>query len=1003
MLLRTSIAAFFTFTSAFFLSGCGQDNQDSRNDSRDAATASVELPESAEMRKGDGIFSQDYLFGTLDNGLRVIIVKTDYPDVVTIQTPMQTGSRNEVEEGKSGFAHFFEHMMFRGTENYSQEEYQAILKSIGADSNAYTSDDLTNYHITFTKPDLETVIKVEADRFQNLSYTEDQFRTEALAVKGEYLKNSANPVRQLLERQRELAYDTHTYQHTTMGFFEDIENMPEQFDYSHKFFQRWYRPDLATVILAGDVDPAETYKLVQKYWGSWEAAGEKPVDIPQEEGTKGPQYDHIKWPSPTQPWVAVSFRGPAFDPQKKDMAAIDLVSALYFSQTSDIYQDLVLDKQWVDSIGGYFPNRKDPGQLTVFAQLNDPSKGKEVTDAILETLKRARTELVDPDKLADTKSNLKYSFASQLDNSDAIGSTLASFGHFERTPVETINDTYRQYDAVTADDIRKYANKYFVDDTRVIVSLSGDESMAGMDDIASLDEMVASAEQEEPGADEPADAAEWNSGPHRDAIAEKSADKSGDAASFVEMQGNSDLVDVAWLFNTGAANDPNDQKGLATLTAMMVAQGGSEFHSISEINDALYPIAAGLSAQVGKEMTRFSGTVHRDNLAKWYAIASEQLLNPGWKEEDFSRVKTQLLNSIRTGLRDNNDEEFGKEALYEFIFEGEHPYGSLSQGHAQDIEALTLEDVKLFYSRFYTPENLTVGLAGGYPDSFRDQLQADIAALPQAGKSDITLPEVAAIDGHEAIIIQKDTQPVAVSFGFPIDVVRGDDDWVALWLVRSWLGEHRSSNSHLYQRIRSARGMNYGDYAYIEHFPGGMFTNMPPANVARQQQVFQVWLRPLRSNNDAHFATRVAMFELQKLIDEGMTKEEFEATRNFLDKYVAQLLGSQGRQLGYMLDSGYYGIGPFADYVRDGLARLTVEDVNRVIRAHLQTENIKYVFISKDAEDLKKRLVENQSSPMTYQAKQPEELLAEDKIIQDLDLKLEADKVRIVPADTMFE
>jgi zinc protease len=129
--------------------------------------------------------------------------------------------------------------------------------------------------------------------------------------------------------------------------------------------------------------------------------------------------------------------------------------------------------------------------------------------------------------------------------------------------------------------------------------------------------------------------------------------------------------------------------------------------------------------------------------------------------------------------------------------------------------------------------------------------------------------------------------------------------------------------SHLYQRIRELRGMNYGDYAYIEYFPHGMFQFQPDPNLGRQQQIFQMWLRPLRTNNDAHFATRAAMYELDKLVREGMTQEDFDATRNFLDKFASLLVKTQAARLGYQLDSVYYGIEPFADYVRKGLARLT--------------------------------------------------------------------------------
>ena len=278
---------------------------------------------------------------------------------------------------------------------------------------------------------------------------------------------------------------------------------------------------------------------------------------------------------------------------------------------------------------------------------------------------------------------------------------------------------------------------------------------------------------------------------------------------------------------------------------------------------------------------------------------------------------------------------------------------------------------------------------------------ADLSALPAGSDSLTTIPAAPELEGRKAVVIEKETPAVAVSFGFPIDLRRGDPDWVAMWLARSWLGEHRSSNSHLYQRIREARGMNYGDYAYIEYYPRGMFRTMPNANIGRRQQIFQVWIRPLRENNDAHFATRVAMYELEKLIEQGMSAEDFEATRSFLSKYVAQMTASQARQLGYAIDSEYYGIERFADYVRKGLADLSVEQVNAAIRRHLQTEDVQFVFIAKDAQELAERLTQETPSPLAYNTEQPEELLAEDAVIEKLELAL--DEVEVISVEAVFE
>jgi len=219
---------------------------------------------------GDDILPFKATTKTLPNGLVVIVVPTGFPNIVSLQIPVLTGSRNEVEPGKSGFAHFFEHMMFRGTPTLSPDEYNSIITKAGARQNAYTTDDYTNYHITFAKEDLDTLLRIEADRFQNLSYPVEAFKTESRAVLGEYNKNSANPIQKLFETIRANAFTAHTYRHTTMGFIEDIEDMPNQYEYSKTFFQRWYRPENTAIIVAGDVDPAKVIPLVEKYWGAME-------------------------------------------------------------------------------------------------------------------------------------------------------------------------------------------------------------------------------------------------------------------------------------------------------------------------------------------------------------------------------------------------------------------------------------------------------------------------------------------------------------------------------------------------------------------------------------------------------------------------------------------------------------------------------------------------------------------------------------------------------------
>ncbi len=468
------------------------------------------------------------------------------------------------------------------------------------------------------------------------------------------------------------------------------------------------------------------------------------------------------------------------------------------------------------------------------------------------------------------------------------------------------------------------------------------------------------------------------------------------------MPNNSPLITFRILFMTGAASDPKGKEGLATLTASMISDAGSKAVPYEKVLEEMYPMATSFSSQVDKEMTVFSGTTHIDNLDKYYKLISGMLLDPGFRQEDFERVKTDQINYLKTGLRAQNDEERGKEQLYLMIYPPDHPYGHENAGAINALEKLTLDDVKGFYREHYTQANLVLGLAGRYPQDFAARVQADLRKLP-AGKKDavaVGIPRQAA--GTKIDIVQRDTRSTAISIGFPVNVTRADKDFPALALVASYLGQHRDSNSYLYQRIREARGLNYGDYAYVEYFPGGMYMFQPRPNLGRRSQIFQIWIRPVEPDK-GQFALRAALYEFDKLVKDGMTRESFESTREFLTKYVNILTSTQNAQLGYALDSHYYGIPEYTRYMREQLAKLTLEDVNKAIKTHLKSDSLRIAMVTKDAEGLRKALVADAPSPITYVSPKPKEILDEDKIIEKYPIKVSEADVRVVPVDTVFQ
>ena len=898
---------------------------------------------------------------TLANGLRVIIVPTGYPNLVSLQIPVQTGSRNEIEPGLSGFAHFFEHMMFRGTTRYPAAAYQDVVTRSGARQNAYTTDDYTNYHITFAKEDLETILDLEADRFMNLAYEEADFKTEARAVLGEYNKSSANPLYKLVEIQHERAFQVHPYKHTTMGFLRDIEDMPNQFAYSRTFFDRWYRPEYTTLILAGDVEAETALPLVERYWGGWQR-GNHTVSIPAEPAPGGPVVAHVPWPAPTLPMVTVAFHGPGFSETDRDYAALEMLLDLELGETSDLYRRLVEEEQLVDQFFVDSADTADPSLWTVFARVIRTEDTVRVRNAIVARLAALRRSPVDPARLDDAKAHARYAFVRTLDNSESIASTLARFVRFRRS-YETINALYRLYDALEPEDLLSAARSYLMDAALVQTTLS-QAPLAG--DLATLPSLEAFH---------------------------------GDAAEPLLLRSPSPLLRFKIQFRTGSAQDPPGREGLATLAAALIAGGGSRDLRIDEINRALFPMAGSFGVHVDRELTTFTAVVHGDNLDRFAELVLPQLTTPGFRESDFQRLKAMQLNQLTQDLRSNNEEELGRERLQTNIFAGT-PYGHTTLGTVAGLEAITLDDVRQFAATMFVRANLVLGAAGDVPEPFLKSLGDALDRLPAGTPAPAPAVAGRRPSGLEIEIVEKETRATALSFGLPIEVTRAHPDFAALWLARSWLGEHRASQGRLFQRLREVRGLNYGDYAYVEAFPGSMYRTFPDAGVPRRQQLFEIWIRPVAPEN-AVFAFKLALHELRRLIDDGLSDEDFEATRSYLAKNVFLMVKTQDQQLGYALDSRWYGTGDYASQVRDQLAALTRDSVNAALQRHLSADDLSAVFVTQDAGGLRGELLARTARTPVYDAPHPE-LAEEDETVAAEPFAIDPAKIRITPVSEVF-
>ena len=481
-----------------------------------------------------------------------------------------------------------------------------------------------------------------------------------------------------------------------------------------------------------------------------------------------------------------------------------------------------------------------------------------------------------------------------------------------------------------------------------------------------------------------------------------SCSKSKIESTITLLSKNDPTISIRLLFDVGSQNDPNGKEGLASLTAQMLVDASTTQNSYNEILEKLYPMAAGYSAQVDKEVTVISGRTHIDNWQNYYQLFKEAVLQPAFIKEDFKRIKSDFQNYLDNTLRYSNDEELGKQALNQFIFEGT-PYGHPEAGLLESIKNLTLEDVKSFYKTNYTQDRLTIGLTGEVTSEMKSLFEKNMKDLPETSHSEKPVVEPNPINGLEFLLVEKNTSSTAISFGFPINLQRNHDDFVAMWLANSWFGEHRNSSSHLYQVIRETRGMNYGDYSYIEAFPNGHARTFPPPNVGRSSQIFQVWIRPVQ-NQTRHFAIRAAIRELQKLVETGLSQQDFELTKKFLSKYYLHFAPTTMSRLGYKLDDHFYNLNnSFLETFSEKITALTLEEVNLAIKKHLQFENMKIAMVTQDAESLKNDLIQNIKSPMEYNNPKPQNVLDEDIEIESYPLDVKAENIHIINVDDIFQ
>ncbi|MGB2804178.1 MAG: pitrilysin family protein [Candidatus Zixiibacteriota bacterium] len=405
----------------------------------------------------------------LDNGLTILTCEDHSVPTVSYQTFMNVGSRNEVQPGKTGLAHLFEHMMFRGTERYP--DYDQALGNFGPETNAYTGEDMTVYFVNVKAEYLETVIEVEADRVRNLIFNDQTFRTELGPVKEERRMGEVeDPDGFLWSEFTQLAYKKHTYGHSVIGFEEDLEKNIQLED-GLEFKRTFYSPGYATIVVTGNFDTPQVLEWVRKYYGDWEKQPPPDLPIPAEPPQTEERVKEYVWKDNLiTPKLIIGYHGPEFDIMSDDFCALSLIGEILFLKSGRLTKRLDTDLQMVDYISGRMQGQKDPGMFTVSTNLKRGKSLQEVKKIVFEEIDKLIEEKVSQEELTKARNSVKASMFYRLNRPFSVASLIGRY-HLTGGDYNLLFQVEDRYDSITPEIIQQVAEKTFRPTNRTVVSL----------------------------------------------------------------------------------------------------------------------------------------------------------------------------------------------------------------------------------------------------------------------------------------------------------------------------------------------------------------------------------------------------------------------------------------------------------------------------------------------------------------------------------------------------
>jgi len=758
----------------------------------------------------------DYRETTLDNGMRVITLADHSAPIAAVQVWYHVGSKDEKPD-RRGFAHMFEHMMFRGTENIGPKAHFEYIRKVGGDVNAYTSFDNTTYVQEVPSSQVEMVLWLEAERMAFLKINQGYFDTERKVVAEEYRLGREQPYGTAPDKILAEIFKQHPYRWTPIGDMDELAAASA--DELQQFWNTYYVPNNAALVVVGDVDHGEVVELAKRYFGFIPSYPEPPRVTVKEPPLQEPLEIKIKERNGPVPIVAVGYR--TVPTGHEDELELEMLgSILGGGESSRLYRDLVTDKDLaIMALAGGF-SLEDDGIFAAGAVLSPfGDEPDEVLAAIRGHVSKLVADGVTEAELTKAKNGmLRDAVTSQL----TVGSKAQLLGQAAvvKHDLDSVNREFKEIDAVTVADLKKVAARHLVPQREISIRVEPNlmgflvDQIRGKkptkkDDGPEGPEEISGEGEGKPGLARPA---ELGTTPKvAAAVAPKAgiqhADKrlgNGLEVVFIE---NHEVPFVSYTLGMrfGAFADPADMPGAASMAASMLTRG-TKAYDYKQLTDELDTYAVSLGGSVDMDTGEVTASAVTPQAARAMKLLAEAVRRPTFPAAELPK----LVKQVRTGLAitERSPSYLADRELRRRMFPG-HPYARLPEPQSQELDGITVDGLGKWWSGHVRPDTTVLYIAGdlGKDEAFAlaEKYFGDWKASGAAPT--VAVPAAPAGSKTKIYLVDRAGDQSQIRVGH-VGITRTHEDWVVARVLSDVFGG--GFNSRLNDTIRVKKGLTYG-------------------------------------------------------------------------------------------------------------------------------------------------------------------------------------------------